>query len=50
LIVADPVANDCGGSDTEAAAIMVGRVTAGNQAAQDRSGPPTGQDYVLLVQ
>jgi IS605 OrfB family transposase len=26
------------------------RTTAGNQAAQDRSGPPTGQDYVLLVQ
>ena len=26
------------------------RTTAGNQAAQDRSGPPTGQDYVLPVQ
>ena len=26
------------------------RTTAGNQAAQDRSGPPTRQDYVLLVQ
>ena len=25
------------------------RTTAGNQAAHDRSGPPTGQDYVLLV-
>ena len=26
------------------------RTTAGNQAAQDRSGPPARQDYVLLVQ
>jgi len=26
------------------------RITAGNQAAQDRSGPPARQDYVLLVQ
>jgi hypothetical protein len=26
------------------------RTTAGNQAAQDRPGPPTGQDHVLLVQ
>jgi IS605 OrfB family transposase len=26
------------------------RTTAGTQAAQDRSGPPAGQDYVLLVQ
>ena len=26
------------------------RTTAGNQAAQDRSGPPTSQDHVLLVQ
>ncbi len=26
------------------------RITAGNQAAQDRPGPPTGQDHVLLVQ
>jgi hypothetical protein len=26
------------------------RTTAGNQAAQDRSGPPTRQDNVLLVQ
>ena len=26
------------------------RTTAGNQAAQDRSGQPTGEDYVLLVQ
>ena len=26
------------------------RTTAGNQAAQDRSGPPTRQDYVTLVQ
>jgi IS605 OrfB family transposase len=25
------------------------RTTAGNQAAHDRSGPPTGQDHVLLV-
>ena len=25
------------------------RTTAGNQAAQDRSGPPTGQDHVLLA-
>ena len=26
------------------------RITAGNQAAQDRSGPPARQDYILLVQ
>jgi IS605 OrfB family transposase len=26
------------------------RITAGNQTAQDRSGPPTRQDYILLVQ
>jgi hypothetical protein len=26
------------------------RTTAGNQAAQDRSGPPPRQDYILLVQ
>jgi IS605 OrfB family transposase len=26
------------------------RITAGNQAAQDRSGPPARQDYLLLVQ
>ena len=26
------------------------RITAGNQAAQDRSGPPTRQDHVMLVQ
>jgi IS605 OrfB family transposase len=26
------------------------RITAGNQAAQDRSGPPARQDYALLVQ
>jgi hypothetical protein len=26
------------------------RTTAGTQAAQERSGPPAGQDYVLLVQ
>ncbi len=26
------------------------RTTAGTQAAQDRSGPPAGQDYALLVQ
>jgi IS605 OrfB family transposase len=26
------------------------RTTAGNQAAQDRSGPPARQDYILLVQ
>ena len=26
------------------------RTTAGTQAAQDRSGPPAGEDYVLLVQ
>jgi IS605 OrfB family transposase len=25
------------------------RTTAGNQAAQDRPGPPAGQDYILLV-
>jgi hypothetical protein len=26
------------------------RIPAGNQAAQDRPGPPTSQDHVLLAQ